>query len=157
MLIDEEKPTRRPRMTEPARDVRSLLEKYYSIKNIKDLMEKLDEVYIVYGSPFITVCGYCRRNFYVCLLVRRTPMDVEEFDDEPLGVLVFVSNKYELDENIELLMRKSKVVRSYGPGTGFYIPLDDMGIVLKRLCRDARIENVEINALKYEEALVYLD
>ena len=133
-----------------------ILREFYNISDMERISQEINEMFSLYGSPFITICGECN-SFYICIFLRRTPLGDDEFSDEFLGLLIFVENKYKLDEKVELLFKRSKVIRSYGPGTAFYIPIEYVETVLRKICMDSKIKNIGIHALKFEEGIVFLN
>lgn len=134
-----------------------VLEYFVGREQLEDVKNSIGEVYYEYGSPFITVCRACG-EFYVCLLIRRTPLDEEVYNDEVLGIIVFVDNTYPLDNKIEHVVKKATVIRSYGKKTGFYVPREYLELIVGKLCdRPFKNERIGVHAMKIEEAMIFLE
>jgi hypothetical protein len=133
----------------------SLLEKLSIIKLKKQIETEINELFYVYGSPYYVVCFKCNM-IYPCIFIHHDPFSDDE-TNKVLGLLVFVESSSELDEKIELLFKTTKVIRSYGKRTAFYIPYKYTLSVMNRLCTRDKLRNPEIYPLKIEEAEIFLE
>jgi len=149
--------TKNPRGDPYMNDTEKVLGYLVGGEQLENVKNSLDEVYYEYGSPFITVCRTCG-EFYICLLIRRTPLGGEDYNDEVLGIIVFVDNTYPLDGKVELVVKKATVIRTYGKKTGFYVPREYLELIAEKLCgRPSRNERIGVYAMKIEEATIFLD
>lgn len=138
----------------------------YSIANVDLVLEKIglnNEIIqsivaesVFSGIPYVEICRKCCSDYYVCVLTKVLPVDVEEYSVFATGVVIEVDKNKVVDKTIEELLSKSSTVKYHGNKVFFYIPVDYMLYIYNKLCRECSDENYEIKVVDEENTLVYL-
>lgn len=123
--------------------------------NYENILDNVISVSRSSGEPFIATCGTCD-EFKICLIHH-----VLFIEDEAItvfkGIFVIVDLCRELDEKIEIIMRNTMVIRSYGKETVFYIPASLSWRTFQIICKDKLRGPLRTLPVPIEEAIVYFD
>lgn len=121
-----------------------------------ELVESIVEKSIVNGVPYIEVCRECCSEYYVCILTKVLPVDIEEYRVETAGIIVVVNKNKQVDKNIEELLSKSSTIKYISGKVSFYIPLEYTIYIYSKLCREHGEAKYEVRTVEEEEVLIYL-
>jgi len=107
-----------------------------------------------HGEPYTLICKTCGSREF-CLLLKIIPVP-EEYLIDVLGCIIYVNKDERLSPEIEIIIRFSKIIRTYDKEIAFYIPLELSGKAVKILCREhSPSEKISIRNLTYEEGIIY--
>lgn len=109
-----------------------------------------------YGSPYVLMCRVCGEN-RVCVLIRVSPTDLDEYGVFLEGLLVVVGSDRVLDKEIETIMKTSSTIKHVGGETTFYIPRGLSRNLYKYLCRDVSWRDVEPAIMPIEDYYIYVE
>ncbi len=125
-----------------------------SANKINEIIEKAVTKSEELGEPYTLICRKCNNREF-CLLLKITPVP-EEYLINVLGCIVYLSRNEKITSDIEIIIRFSKIIRTYNERIAFYIPPELSGKAVKILCRDHSLdEKITIKALPYEEGIIY--
>ncbi len=117
---------------------------------IKNAIIKSEEL----GEPYTLICKKCNNREF-CLLLKIIPIP-EEYLIDVLGCIIYLSRNEKITPDIEMIIRFSKIIRTYNERIAFYISPELSGKAVKILCRDhSPDEKITVKALPYEEGIIY--
>ncbi len=124
----------------------------------QDLIERIVGESVYYGEPYMVLCRKCLEEYYVCLIIQVSPIDIDEYRVVFKGLIITVDKDKELDPVIEDIFRNTKIIKHYSGKTSFYIPSIYSGKIYSRICREEEeLKDIDIKPLDVEDITIYLE
>lgn len=120
-----------------------------------DIVQNIVAESVFSGLPYVEVCRKCS-EYYVCILTKVLPIDVDQYVVYVSGLLVFVDKDKPLDKTIEDLMSKASIVKYYCGKVSFYIPANYVIYTYNKLCEREESGEFVTKAIDNEEILIHL-
>lgn len=124
------------------------------VENVKEAISQAISLSEERGEPYTLICKKCNNREF-CLLLKIIPVP-EEYLIDVLGCIIYLDRDEKLSPEIEIIIRFSKIIRTYDKKIAFYIPLELSGKAVKILCREhSPSEEFTLRSLAYEEGIIY--
>lgn len=131
-------------------------ERLLSMRIPLEVLEWIVEDSYLSGEIYYEACVNCR-DYKVCVLISVMLEDIELFKTVLEGLLIHVNKDRAVDEEVEILMKLSKIVRYENNVAKFYIPPLLSKSAFMVACRDFEWSNYNIRKVPVEEAYQYIE
>ncbi|MEM1661560.1 MAG: hypothetical protein QXP72_05605 [Desulfurococcaceae archaeon] len=135
--------------------MRSIDEKLISMKIPVEIIENIFEDSVVSGEMYYEVCVDCR-GYRVCTLISVKLEDIDSFKTVLEGLIIHIDKDRVINEEIETLLRLSRIIKYEGNVAKIYIPplLSKSAYIVA--CRDIDWSKYDIRRVPVEEAYLYV-